>query len=253
MQTKVKNTKEIENMRESGRMLAVILELLKKELKVGMSTKDLSEIAAKELRAIGGEAAFLGYQGFPDVICISVNDEVVHGIPRPTKIIKEGDIVGLDFGVNYRGMITDSAISVIAGKPKQRGHIELLKDTEQALVRGIDAVHDRVRTGDIGFAIESFLSKKRYGIVRDLVGHGVGHDVHEDPNIPNYGRANTGPWLDKGMTIAIEPMVTLGTDNVKVAEDGWTILTDDGSWAAHFEHTILITEGGAEVLTSVVS
>ncbi len=232
-------------------MLATVLNLLKQELKVGMSTKDLSLIAANELKSLGGEAAFLGYQGYPDVICISVNNEVVHGIPNPSKIIQEGDIVGLDFGVRYRGMITDSAISVIAGKPKQRGHISLLEDTKKALDIGIAAIHDQVRTGDIGFAIESFLNKKRYGIVRDLVGHGVGHHVHEDPNIPNYGRPNTGPWLDKGMTIAIEPMVTLGTDNVTVAPDGWTILTTDGSWSAHFEHTVLITEEGSEILTQI--
>lgn len=251
MQTKVKTKQEIRNIKESGQMLATVLSVLSKELKVGMSTKDLSLIAAKELESLGGQAAFLGYQGFPDVICISVNDEVVHGIPKANKIINEGDIVGLDFGVNYRGMITDSAISVIAGKPKQVGHINLVKDTKAALDIGIASVHDRVRTGDIGYSIENFLKKKRYGIVRDLVGHGVGHEVHEDPNIPNYGRADTGPWLDKGMTIAIEPMVTLGTDQVVVAPDGWTILTADGSWSAHFEHTVLITEDGAEIITKI--
>ena len=238
-------------MRTSGHMLASVLKVLEKKLSIGMSTKDLAIIAAEELKSMGGEAAFLGYQGFPDVICISVNDEVVHGIPRPTKVINNGDIVGLDFGVRYQGMITDAAISVIAGRPKQIGHMRLLKDTEQALQAGIAAVHDQVRTGDIGFAIENSLKHRRYGIVRDLVGHGVGHDVHEDPNIPNYGRAGTGPWLSAGMTIAIEPMVTLGTDKVAIAQDGWTVLTVDGSRSAHFEHTILITEEGAEILTKV--
>jgi methionyl aminopeptidase len=251
MVTRVKTASEITAMLESGRMLATVLQLLKAQLQPGLSTKHLAEIAAQELQKLGGEAAFLGYQGFPDVICISVNDEVVHGIPKADKIIAEGDIVGLDFGVKYKGMITDAAISLIAGKPKQRGHIELVKNTEIALQVGIDAVHDRVRTGDIGSAIENCLKKHRYGIVRDLVGHGVGHDVHEDPNIPNYGRANTGPWLSKGMTIAIEPMVTLGTDRVYVADDGWTVLTADGSWAAHFEHTVLITDDGAEILTQL--
>jgi methionyl aminopeptidase len=208
-------------------------------------------MAAAELRPLGGEAAFKGYQGFPEVICISVNDEVVHGIPRADKIIAEGDIVGLDFGVKYKGMITDAAISVIIGKPKQQGHIRLVEDTKKALDIGIAAVHDRVRTGDIGFAVEQSLKHRRYGIVRDLVGHGVGHQIHEDPNIPNYGRANTGPWLDKNMTIAIEPMVTLGGDRVYIAKDGWTVRTADGSWSAHFEHTVLITEDGAEILTSL--
>ena len=216
-----------------------------------MSTKDLAVIATNELKNLGGQPAFLGYQGFPDVICISINDEVVHGIPRADKIINEGDIVGLDFGVLYQGMITDSAISVITGRPKQIGHIRLVEDTAQALQAGIAAVHDQVRTGDIGSAVEKSLQHHSYGIVRDLVGHGVGHDVHEDPNIPNYGRPHTGPWLSAGMTIAIEPMVTLGTEKVTVAQDGWTILTADGSRSAHFEHTVLITEDGAEILTQV--
>jgi len=251
MVTRVKTASEIAAMRDSGRMLATVLQSLKAQLEVGMSTKRLANLADDELKKLGGEAAFLGYQGFPDVLCVSVNDEVVHGIPKSSKIIAEGDIVGLDFGVIYKGMITDAAISVIAGKPKQKGHIELLKNTEESLRIGISVVHDQVRTGDIGAAIENYLKKYRYGIVRDLVGHGVGHQVHEDPNIPNYGRANTGPWLDQGMTIAIEPMVTLGTDAVRVADDGWTILTTDGSWSAHFEHTVLITEDGADILTQL--
>lgn len=251
MTTKVKTPHELDAMRTSGRMLATVLRLLKSKLEPGMSTKDLAVIAAKELEALGGKPAFLGYQGYPDVICISVNDEVVHGIPSETHIIQNGDIVGLDFGVTYEGMITDSAISVIAGRPKQQGHIRLVERTERALEAGISAVHDHVRTGDIGAAIEGYLKQYNYGIVRDLVGHGVGHQVHEDPNIPNYGRANTGPWLEAGMTIAIEPMVTLGTDQVFVANDGWTVLTADHSWSAHFEHTVLITENGAEIITTV--
>ena len=250
MQTRVKTATEIAAMRESGRMLATVLQVLKTRLEPGMSTKDLADIAAEELKALGGQPAFLGYQGFPDVICISVNDEVVHGIPKTTKIIGAGDIVGLDFGVVYKGMITDGAISVIAGgKALKLSHEQLLMDTERSMLAGIAAVHDKVRTGDIGSAVESALRKKPYGIVRDLVGHGVGHELHEDPNIPNYGRADTGPWLEAGMTIAIEPMVTLGTERVYVAEDDWTILTQDGSWAAHFENTVLITQDGAEILT----
>lgn len=252
MQTQIKTASEITAMRESGRMLATVLQHLKTILKPGMTTKQLADIAKAKLHELGdGQASFLGYQGFPDVICISVNQEVVHGIPSANKVINDGDIVGLDFGVTYKGMITDAAISVIAGRPKQRGHIQLVADTEEALNIGISAVHDQVRTGDIGSAIEKFLKKHRYGIVRDLVGHGVGHHIHEDPNIPNYGRADTGPWLSKGMTIAIEPMVTLGTDRVITAPDGWTILTADNSWAAHFEHTVLITDTGAEILTKI--
>jgi methionyl aminopeptidase len=249
MMTKVKTAAEIESMRESGRMLATVLQYLRAEITVGMSTKDLAILAARELESLGGKPPFLGYQGFPDVICISVNDEVVHGIPSPSRIMESGDIVGLDFGVNYKGMITDSAVSVIVDKPKDPRHKELVRATEIAMYEGIAAVHDRVRAGDIGSAVQSVLDKGKFGIVRDLVGHGVGHELHEDPNVPNYGRPNTGPWFDKGMTIAIEPMATLGTDRVYVAPDQWTIKTADGSMAAHFEHTVLITEEGAEILT----
>jgi len=251
MMTRVKTAKEIEAMRESGRMLATVLQLLKSKVEPGISTKQLADIAAQELQALGGTPTFLGYQGFPDVICISIDNEVVHGIPKPQRIINDGDIVSLDFGVTYRGMITDSALSVIAGKPKQQGHIRIVADTEKAMQIGIAEVHDQVRTGDIGAAIELFLSSKRYGIVRDLVGHGVGHELHEDPNVPNYGRAGSGPYLSAGMTIAIEPMATLGTDRVTIAPDGWTVLTLDNAWAAHFEHTVLITEDGADILTQL--
>jgi methionyl aminopeptidase len=200
--TKVKTASEIAAMRTSGKMLASVLVFLKPKVESGVSTKHLAYLAAEELTKLGGKPSFLGYQGFPDVICISVNDEVVHGIPRQNKIIQDGDIVGLDFGVTFEGMITDAAISVIAGKPITRGQAQLLVDTEDSLQAGIAVVHDQVRTGDIGAAVESSLQHRQYGIVKDLVGHGVGHDVHEDPNIPNYGRPNTGPWLNGGMTIA---------------------------------------------------
>lgn len=252
MQTKVKTASEIAAMRESGKMLATVLQILKTQLQPGMSTKDLAVIAASELKALGGKPSFLGYQGFPDVICISVNAEVVHGIPKADHIIQAGDIVGLDFGVTYQNMVTDGAISVIAGgKALKPAHQQLLIATERSMLAGIATLHDQVRTGDIGAAVQAVLDKDKYGIVRDLVGHGVGHALHEDPNIPNYGRANTGPWLQAGMTIAIEPMATLGTDRVYVAEDGWTIMTEDGSWSAHFENTVLITQDGAEILTTV--
>ncbi len=251
MQTKIKTSSEIVAMRESGRMLATVLAVLTKSVVPGMSTQDLDDIAVRELEKLGGKPAFLGYQGFPATLCVSLNDEVVHGIPSRERIIQAGDIVSMDFGVIYQGMITDAARSVIAGRATQKRHQELIDRTRESMFEGIAAVHDRVRTGDIGAAVQSVLDKYKYGIVRDLVGHGVGHNLHEDPNIPNYGRPNTGPWLDAGMTIAIEPMSTLGTDRVKVAEDGWTILTVDGSWSAHFENTILITKDGAEILTEL--
>lgn len=252
IQTKVKTATEITAMRESGRMLASVLQFLAERAEPGMSTKDLADLAAEELKSLGGAPSFLGYQGFPDVLCVSLNDEVVHGIPNRERIVKAGDILSLDFGVTYRGMITDGARSIIAGgRALQRRHQELVERTEQSLAAGIAVVHDQVRTGDIGAAVQAVLNKFHYGIVRDLVGHGVGHELHEDPNIPNYGRAHTGPWLSAGMTIAIEPMATLGTDRVYVADDGWTILTADKSWSAHFEHTVLITDDGAEIITTL--
>lgn len=243
---------EIQAMRESGQMLAKILQTVKVKTVPGVSTKDLADIAAKELKSLGGTATFLGYYGYPDVICISINNEVVHGIPRADKIIVEGDIVSLDFGVTYRGMITDAAISYIIGKAKKE-HQQLVKVTEESLYAGLAVVHNGVRTGDLGFAIETVLNKHHYGVVRDLVGHGVGHKLHEDPSIPNYGRPGSGVSLYENMTIAVEPMATLGTYKVYLADDGWTIFTQDGSWSAHFEHSILITEKGYEILTTLES
>lgn len=249
MQTRPKTKSETRLMRESGKMLAHVLNYLIKSLEVGMSTKDLANLAEIELKKLGGKSAFLGYQGYPDVLCVSIDDEVVHGIPRKDKIITDGNIVSLDFGVNFGGMITDGAKSVIAGSVRSNKALDLIKNTEKSLYKGINVVKDGVRTGDIGHAIEAELNKYHYGIVRDLVGHGVGHYLHEDPNIPNYGKSNTGPWLKKNMTIAIEPMSTLGSDNVRLANDNWTILTADKSLSAHFEHTVLILDDGCEILT----
>lgn len=250
MFTRVKTPAEQSAMQESGRMLATVLQVLKEQLEVGMTTRDIADIAKRELRGLGGQPAFLGYQGFPDVICVSLNSEVVHGIPG-SKIVADGDIVSMDFGVRYDGMITDAAVSVIAGSKRDPRVVKLLEATEQSLLAGIAAVHNGVHTGTIGNAVEVVLKKGKYGNVRDLVGHGVGHEIHEDPNVPNYGRIGTGYRLDTGMTIAIEPMATLGTHHVYVADDGWTVLTTDGSLSAHFEHTVLITDDGCKILTQV--
>ncbi len=249
MYTKVKTEQEIIDIRVSGKMLATVLQYLEQKIEVGMTTKDLADLAAVELKRLGGKPAFLGYGGFPDVICISRNDEVVHGIPG-SEIIEDGDLVSLDFGVDYNGMITDSAITVIAGEgsgAKRR----LLKGTKEALDAGINSLHGGVRTGDIGAAVEKVMNQYGFGIVRDLVGHGVGHQVHEEPDIPNYGIAGTGKKLDAGMTICIEPMSTLGGDDVTMDQDGWTIKTRDGTLSAHFEHTILITQDSAEIITAL--
>lgn len=250
MFTKIKTETEINSMRESGRMLATVLNLLSKSVQPGMSTKDLSEIAKQELRGLGGQPSFLGYFGYPDILCVSVNDEVVHGIPKADHFISAGDIVSMDFGVTYKGMITDSAISVIAGKGSPEVK-KLLSETNRALMAGIDVLKDGVRVGDIANAVQEVLDKNKYGIVRDLVGHGVGHSLHEEPNIPNHGVKRTGVALEAGMTIAIEPMATLGSYKVTTDNDNWTVRTADGSLAAHFEHTILITNTGSEVLTTI--
>lgn len=230
-------------------MLSAVLKDLSTYAQVGTTTQQLADRARQTLEKLGGKPAILGYGGFPDVICISVNDEVVHGIPSKARIIQDGDIIGMDFCVSHKGMITDAAFSMIVGTPK-KGDEALLKATRQALDAAVDVVEDGVKTGTIGAAVESVLLPKGYGIVRDFVGHGVGHQMHEDPNVPNYGLPNQGPMLHAGMTIAIEPMSTKGGEEVYIDQkDGWTVKTRDGSRSAHFEQTVLITEDGAEVLT----
>ena len=251
MMTKIKTDAEIQAMREGGKMLATVLQALKNNIKSGMTTKDLADIAAKDLKRLGGKPAFLGYEGFPDVLCVSVNSQVVHGIPSKKKIIKDGDVVGLDFGVLHKGMVTDGAITVIVNKPANPRVSQLVSKTEQALLRGIDALRGGIKVGDVASVIQQVLDNNKLGIVRDFVGHGVGHELHEEPNIPNFGSAGTGPILKAGMTIAIEPMATLGGDGVYVDRDNWTVRTKDKSLSAHFEHTVLVTPGGAEILTQI--
>jgi len=249
---KPKTESEITSMRESGRMLATVLQLIKRTVKAGMTPKDVSALAARELERLGGKAPFKGFEGYPDIICISTNNEVQHSIPND-HVFVDGDIVNFDFGVTYNGMVTDSGISLSIGgldKADAAGQ-RLLKGTEQALYVGIDMVREGTRVGDISAAIQKVLESYNLGIVRELVGHGVGHELHEEPEIPNYGRAGTGPVLKAGMTIAIEPITTLGSARIFQAHDGWTLLTQDGSRSAQFEHTVLVTKDGAEILTQV--
>lgn len=246
--TQVKTEVEITNMRESGRILAVVLDLLTKKASAGMTTKQLSEIARAEVARLGGKPAFLGYNGFPDVLCVSVNDAVVHGIPGD-EVLQEGDILSLDFGVIYNGMITDAARSLIIGEPLSKRDQLLVSQTRAALDAGINVIRAGCHVGDIAAAVQAVLDKSSLGIVRDLVGHGVGHELHEAPNIPNYGSRGSGPVFKAGMTIAVEPMATLGHWQVYVDRDSWTVRTYDGSRAAHFEDTILITDKGCEILT----
>lgn len=250
MTTRVKTPAEIAAMRTSGQMLAAVLAIVTTQIKPGMSTMDLSKLAEAELRKLGGKPAFKGYQGFPEVLCVSVNDEVVHGIPRKDHIISEGDIVSCDFGVNFKGMITDAATSVIVGQPRDAKDLELVQVTKKSLQRGIEAVRGGAHIGDIGAAVQRVLDGAGLGIVREFVGHGVGHEVHEEPGIANYGQKGTGFVLQPGMTIAIEPMATRGDHAIYIMNDGWTVKTRDGSRAAHFEHTILVTEDGYEILTA---
>lgn len=248
MYTKIKTPEEIVNMRKSGQILASVLKVVQQATKAGMSTHDLAEIAKSELERLGGKPVFLGYYGFPHVLCVSVNDEVIHGIPSTHKIIDEGDIVSIDFGVDYKGMITDAARSYVVGNTNSAEKL-LIQKTEEALLAGISVIKNTTRIGDVAFEIERVLSAAKLGIVKEYVGHGVGHELHEEPNVPNYGRAGTGPTLESGMTIAIEPMAVLGNPGVYVDDDDWTVITKDGSLAAHFEDTILVTDNGAEILT----
>lgn len=241
---------EITAMRESGRMLATVLQLIRKKVTAGMTPKDVSALAARELERLGGEPSFKGFEGYPDIICISNNNEVQHGIPsdRP---FKNGDIVNFDFGVTFHGMVTDAGVTICIGGKPDKAAARLLKGTEEALYAGLDVVRAGARVGDISAAVEAVLRKYDLGIVRELVGHGVGHQLHEAPEIPNYGRAGTGPLLHSGMTIAIEPISTLGGHKIFSAHDGWTLLTVDGSRSAQFEHTVLVTETGCEILTQI--
>jgi len=245
-----KNEVEIVAMREAGKILARVLEKIRREVKAGMTPKQVSLLAEAETTRLGGIPSFRGFEGYPDIICISNNNEVQHSIPseRP---FKNGDIVNFDYGVTVRGMVTDAGITVCIGGNPSKDDRRLLEGTEQALYAGLAAVHDGARVGDISAAVEAVLRDHKLGIVRELVGHGVGHALHEAPEIPNYGRAGTGPVLKAGMTIAIEPITTLGDHKIFQAHDGWTLLTVDGSKSAQFEHTVLVTVDGCEILTEV--
>lgn len=250
MESSIKTDAEIEAMRESGRMLAQVLDLMRVKCKPGLTPKDMSAIAKAELKALGGKPAFLGYGAnpFPDIMCISVNDQVQHSIPN-SRPFQPGDVVNFDFGVVYKGMFTDAGITICVNDKFTPDTKRLIDGTHQALYEGLKQVKDGCRVGDISAAIERTLKHHRLGIVRELVGHGVGRDLHERPDIPNYGIAGTGPVLRAGMTIAVEPIATLGSPAIAEDADGWTLITVDGSESAQFEHTVLVTADGYEILT----
>ncbi|MES3032318.1 MAG: type I methionyl aminopeptidase [Patescibacteria group bacterium] len=255
----IKTKEEIEKLREGGKHLATVLYKVKDMVKPGVSTKDLDIYAEKLIREMGDTPAFLNYRPagapmpFPASLCVSINDEVVHGIPSAKRILKEGDIVSIDLGLNHKGLFTDMAITVAVGEVTQ-GSQKLMDTTEKALQVGIDAAMGGNTVGDIGHAVESFVRAQKgnaYGIVEVLSGHGVGRAIHEDPYIPNFGKKGKGEKLVPGMVIALEPMLNNGTKNVTIDDDGYTFRTADGKKSAHFEHTILITDGEAEILTKV--
>lgn len=243
-----KTAAEIKKLKEGGHLLAKVLKSVVKAVRPGISTKELDVIAEKGIRAAGGTPSFLGYQGFPASLCVSVNDTVVHGIPDNT-LLKEGDIVGLDIGMIYGGLFTDMAVTVAVGKISKEVE-QLLTVTKQALDIGLAQVKPGGYIGDIGNAIESFVNKFGYGIVRDLAGHGVGHAVHEDPLVPNFSSNNRGLKMYPGLVIAIEPMIIMGGDDrVRIDKNGWDVHSYDHSLTAHFEHTIAVTKTGSIVIT----
>ena len=247
---RAKTPADLNNMRAGGKLLAGILNDLAAKAVPGVKPSDLSAEAAEQIKTHNLQPVVLGYEGFPDVMCISVNNAIVHGIPGHQPI-RQGDVVKLDLTLAYKGMINDSAVTVIAGGHGSAGVARLVEGTKAALDAGIAAVKgEGTRVGDISQAVQDVLEKEyKLGVIRELVGHGVGYEIHEAPNIPNYGVAGTGPVLHAGMTIAIEPMAALGDWHIAVAKDKNTIIMKDGSLGAHFEHTVLITEDSCEILT----
>jgi len=243
----IKSPKEIEIMRQVGRIVAAVLDVLRRRIEPGITTGELDAITARELSGHGAVSSFKGYRGFPAHLCVSVNDELVHGIPGE-RVLCEGDIVSLDVGANVRGFHGDAALTVGVGKISPQAEA-LLQATEGALKAGIASARSGAHLSDISAAIQSFVEARGFSVVREYVGHGIGREMHEEPQIPNFGPRGQGPVLQKGMTLALEPMVNIGGWQTKVGSDGWTVTTADGSLCAHFEHTIAITDGEPGILT----
>ena len=243
----LKSRDEIAIMREAGRIVAGILQLLVERLRPGLIEKELDEIVRREFRKRGVIPTFLGYLGYPATVCVSINDEIVHGIPGDREIM-DGDVVSLDLGCTHKGFVADSALTAGVGNVSPDAQ-RLIDVTREALARGIQVARPGARLGEIGAAVQTFVEAQGFSVVREYVGHGVGRQMHEDPQVPNYGTPETGPVLRPGMVIAIEPMVNMGGWQTRRDPDDWTVRTADGSLSAHFEHTIAITDGEAEVLT----
>ncbi len=244
----LKTKEEIRLLKEGGKRLSAILDQLADFTRPGLTTLAIEKKADELFKKSGGQPSFKGFQGFPAASCISVNEELVHGIPRGDKVIKEGDIVSIDVGLRYKGLFTDMATTIPIGQVADE-ITQLLQVTKEALHQGINQAQAGNTIGHIGQTIQGYAEKFGYGVIRSLVGHGVGHAVHEEPRVPNFGQAGTGPKLQTGMVLALEPMVALGSYEVETKKDGWTVVMADGLRCAHFEHTIAVTDQGPEIIT----
>ena len=243
----IKSAREIELMRISGKITAKTLSMLMKTVKAGMTTAEVDKLAEDSIRSMGGVPTFIGYSGYAHTICASVNEEVVHGIPGP-RVLADGDLLSIDIGTTLEGYVSDSAVTVPIGNVSAAAE-RLMKVTQECLMLGIAQMQTGNRLGDIGSAVQKHAESHGYGVVRQLVGHGIGTKMHEDPQVPNYGTPGQGTLLRPGLVLAIEPMITEGTYEVETLDDGWTVITEDGKLAAHFEHTIAVTTEGPRILT----
>ncbi len=245
---KIKTDAEIALMRESGKLTKEVLDLLGREIKVGMTTKQLDKIAYDFITSSGATPSFLGYSGYPASICVSIDDEVVHGIPSDDVVIKDGQIVSVDVGVKYNGWQGDAARTFMVGNVSEEKR-KLVKVTEECFFKAVESLRDGTPLGDIGYNVQTHAESNGFSVVRALVGHGIGKEMHEDPSVPNFGKKGTGIRLKKGMVIAIEPMINAGTFQVEFMPDGWTVKTRDRKPSAHYENTVAITDNGVEILT----
>jgi methionyl aminopeptidase len=243
----LKSAREIDAMRRSGRITSKVLTDLMKAARPGMATSELDRLAERGIREAGGVPTFKGYNGFCGSICVSINDEVVHGIPG-SRVLADGDLLSIDIGTTYEGYVSDSAVTIPVGTIGQSAR-RLLEVTQACLTIGIAQMERGNHVGDIGAAVQAHAERHGYGVVRELVGHGVGRAMHEEPQVPNYGKRGTGMELRPGLVLALEPMITQGSPKIRILPDGWTVVTADGKLAAHFEHTIAVTENGPKILT----
>lgn len=249
-QIELKSPADLERMRRAGRLAAQVLEAVGRAVAPGVTTKELDRLAEKFIRDAGGVPTFLGYRGYTATLCASINEEVVHGIPNPKRVLREGDIVGIDVGATLDGFVGDTAATFAVGRITDEAQ-RLLQTTRESLDQGIAAARVGNRLGDVSAAIQRVAEEKGYSVVRDFVGHGIGRNMHEEPSVPNYGTAGTGLRLEAGLVIALEPMVNMGTWRVQVLKDGWTVVTEDNRLSAHFEHTVAVTDAGPEILTQI--